>query len=759
MFGKAWPLACLAVLSIVSGACSTGDSRAAKETAIKQGDSLFEAKEYAKAVQAYRQAVAADPRDGHARFKLSQAHLYAGQWGPAALEAIRAADLLPDDVDAQLGAGRMMLLQGRFVDVTARMQKLLVKTGDDARVLVLLGNAQGRVISSEWALDKLRASIRDQDEYAGACRLLRPGIGRADDRAAEDTLRKAMKIAPTDFETRLALVNLLWAAGRADEGESLLRGIADQFPNHPIANHALGNLYLARGRNADAEPYLKNAASAGAPYNREPRLALVDFYLRSNRAADAMAILQKMTAEDDQAGAVSLRRADTEIRLGQYDSALQRLDLFLAGEPKSVHALTLKSRVLLQTQKASEALAIARAAVASDSKSSDAHAAVGQAASAMGDVETAFNEFAEALRLAPAAAAFPATLARLALATGRDREALDYARQAARQDPDDAEVGAMMVKALVRLRDYGAANFAMKPLLEQHPERSDVQAQWGALLAERGDASGARAAFERALKSDPLLFDALEGLVSLDLEQQQLADARKRVDQAVAARPNDPTFLQLGSRVFRAEGDLQRAETALRRALDLEPGNIRAALSLAEVLSDQKKHSDAVQLLESVVARQPSSIPAQTALAVQLEQMGRTAEARTRYRRIVLEEPGATTAAARLVYIAVAQGENLDVPLTIITEAKRRSPVDPEVSDALGWLYLNRNIALLAIPQFEYAVRRSPRNGVYQYHLGLAYARAGRTDKARQSLTAALAVDSDFPDRPKAQAELAALPK
>jgi Flp pilus assembly protein TadD len=65
----------------------------------------------------------------------------------------------------------------------------------------------------------------------------------------------------------------------------------------------------------------------------------------------------------------------------------------------------------------------------------------------------------------------------------------------------------------------------------------------------------------------------------------------------------------------------------------------------------------------------------------------------------------------------------------------------------------------LALPQLEDAVKGSPRNALFQYHLGTAYARAGQPAKARQALTRAIATDPAFSERAQAQAELDLLPK
>src|SRR6185503_19821810 len=109
---------------LVGAACSRKES-ASKVESLRQGDEFFAARKFAQAVSAYQKAVAADPRDGRSRAKLADAYAAVGQWNRAATESIRASDLLPADHDAQLAAIRMMLLQGRFLDVSDKASQLL----------------------------------------------------------------------------------------------------------------------------------------------------------------------------------------------------------------------------------------------------------------------------------------------------------------------------------------------------------------------------------------------------------------------------------------------------------------------------------------------------------------------------------------------------------------------------------------------------------------------------------------------------------
>ena len=67
------------------------------------------------------------------------------------------------------------------------------------------------------------------------------------------------------------------------------------------------------------------------------------------------------------------------------------------------------------------------------------------------------------------------------------------------------------------------------------------------------------------------------------------------------------------------------------------------------------------------------------------------------------------------------------------------------MNDTLGWVYYKRNMAALAVAPLKKSVERVPNNATYRYHLGLAYAKTGEPQKAREMLTEALKLEPNSP--------------
>ena len=112
-------VAAVAFVALAAVSCSQ-DPQKAKLRYVESGDKYAAQKNYAEAIVQYRNAIAKDSLFGEARFKLAQAYAATGDVKNAFHEYIRAADLLPDSVEAQMQAGKMLLLAGQFPEAKAR---------------------------------------------------------------------------------------------------------------------------------------------------------------------------------------------------------------------------------------------------------------------------------------------------------------------------------------------------------------------------------------------------------------------------------------------------------------------------------------------------------------------------------------------------------------------------------------------------------------------------------------------------------------
>src|SRR5258705_13002363 len=101
--------AAVILLTLIVSSCSK-DPQKLRQQLLQSGDGYAAKGNYAEAIVQYRKAIALDGSFGEARFKLGTAYNATGDYVNASREFVRAADLMPANVQAQLRAGQMLLL-------------------------------------------------------------------------------------------------------------------------------------------------------------------------------------------------------------------------------------------------------------------------------------------------------------------------------------------------------------------------------------------------------------------------------------------------------------------------------------------------------------------------------------------------------------------------------------------------------------------------------------------------------------------------
>jgi tetratricopeptide (TPR) repeat protein len=180
------------------------------------------------------------------------------------------------------------------------------------------------------------------------------------------------------------------------------------------------------------------------------------------------------------------------------------------------------------------------------------------------------------------------------------------------------------------------------------------------------------------------------------------------------------------------------AEDYLKKAVSLNPQLVAAWQGLGVVLSAQSKYDEALEVFNKVVQTSPKPAIAYFYIAQLEDRRGNWKASQAAYQKSLELDPDNVIAKNNLAWSYSEHGGNIDVALRLAQEANQSRPDDPEVCDTLGWIYIKKNTPGAAIQSLKRSVALMPKNPEYQYHLGVAYLRAGDHAKARESLQAAV---------------------
>jgi len=253
------------------------------------------------------------------------------------------------------------------------------------------------------------------------------------------------------------------------------------------------------------------------------------------------------------------------------------------------------------------------------------------------------------------------------------------------------------------------------------------------------------------LRIDPTALGALVALNHAFVSQKQAGMGLKRVREYTSRQPKSARAQELLGFVLLANGDRAGAREALLASKAADPKYIRADLNLVRLDVAEGKWDDAKARLKSVLATEPENPTARQWLGDVEATRGDTTVAIEHFRKLLETNPKNPEALNNLAYLLLAQDSNLDEALKYAQKAAELSPESPDFADTLGWVLYRKGLYDASIQHLRRAVSQKP-NVVWNYHLAMAYAKAGQTSKAQSTLDAALRQD---PKVPEAQLALA----
>jgi tetratricopeptide (TPR) repeat protein len=732
----------IAVMAVSLSACKS-DPQATARDHFEKGNLQLERKQYPEAIIEYRRAVQADPRLGKARLQLAFAYAATGDGVNALREYVRAADLMPEDRDAQAKAGTFMLLAGQFQDAEALARRMIQRDPNDVHAHVLLANALAGLKDTEGAVASFEKAVSlDPNRSSTYSELGSVQLSSGNREEAEKAFKKAIEVDPKSANAHMALANYLWATRDLPRAEKEMRTALALDPKHLVANRAMAMYLMVTNKAAEAEPYLKTVAEATP--GPDPDYFLAEYYVRLNRIDDARAVLTPLLKDDDAFVGASVRLARVEAIAQKNAEAHRLIDAVLAREPKNVEALVTRGRLFLSENNTVNALTALKTAVDANPRSIEAQLALAHTYVARGQVKEAGTAFNDALKLDGRNMEGRLGLARLQINNGNAAEAVPLMLKVVEERPTNLEARLLLLYGLIAVGDVPQASRQLEVLVRANPESATIQTAAGMLATLKQDTEAARQAYSRALAADPRSYQALAGLLTAEMQSKQFGRARALIEKQLAEMPNDPNTLLMAAQTYSALGDAFEMERALKKTVEADPQSLQAYSMLGKMYYQQGRLDLARKELEKYVETAPLSVPGNTMLGTILELQGRKDEAKSRYNKALQIDPRAAVAANNLAWISANTNGNLDLALQLAQTAKAQLPNRHEVDDTLGWIYYKKGLSSMAIESLSASAQKQPDNPSYNYHLALALHQNGNKDEAKKLLEKALKSKSNF---------------
>ncbi len=619
------------------------------------------------AEKAFRHALQLDSDSFSARVGLAWALLGQNEPAQAREEAMKIERMAPDSLSVNHLLGTIAFVAREYDNAEIALQKALAQTNGDTRILLTLA---------------LTHYIQGHYEQA------------------ETLLRKFLETHPDFAPGHRMLVDILFRMEDSQSALEHLEGMGDKAKRNEALFKLMARAAILSGHEVEAGEYLDSAIQTTTGQESEALRQAAE----QMRAGDANKALQALdrrqlrlaqrpqpTREDLVAAIDNVQDLMTQ---GQLAQALEHARKLATRYPDLAAPQNLLASVYLRQGNGQAARAGFEQAFALEPNNPTGVTNLARLELNQGNLEAARIYFDQVLRLVPNSVSNLQGMARIALLEGKTKEATDWLERARIADP--TAIAPIVTLASIHLRD-GRAALAMQ-FVRQAEKLSPAEAGVAQLVS---DIYAAQREPERALEH----FETLS-----------------------ARFPNAPALHYQLARAYRTLGRDREAEQEFKRAIALAPTHVGAITGLIRYAAADNRPSDALELAEGLVRRQPESWEGYTLVGDIQMRLGDASAAEESYRAGMQRKPGSALT-NKLTQAQVASGAREQAMETLFSWLSEH-PDDATVRHHLAVIYLREGEDEEALAEYHRIEKANPSDLLALNNMASLLTRMGRPDQA-----------------------------
>ena len=705
-----------------------------------RGKTLLAKQDYSRALLEFKNATQAMPKDAEPYYQAGLAAL--GQGDPRSAFAYfnKAVQLNPKHSDAQLKIAELMTSsrnKGLVQEAEKRLTEMLPTSSASSNVELLdtLAMAEAQLGKSEDAIQHLQQALEKAPTHlTTSIALAQMKLRQKDVAGAEEIMKHAVQQDPKSAPAALALAQFYLRTNRIDDGLAQVRRALEIDPKNGPALFTLAAIQFQTGRKDDAE---QTYARLSALPDKQYKPLHATFLFKTGKTDAAIVEFEKLAKADSEDRTARSRLVAAYVAAGKPDQAQRVLSDALQHNAKDVDALLERSQLNLRAGNTAGAEADLRQVLHFRPDSADAHLALAQVYATTQSSLLRRQELNEALRLNPRLMRARTELVEVLLREKNTATALEVISQT----PADQKNLLPMEVSLIWTKWLSGDEAGARKELDRTlaiARAPDLVFQDAAMKITHKDYAGAQAGAEEVLRQSPQDIRALRLLLDACTAQKKDAEGERRLREAAVQQPKSAPIQQLLGEWLVKHGKQDEARAAFLAAKSANAKLPGPYISLAMLDLAQNKADAARQNLVALLATDSKNLTARMLLADLEMKAGNTSGAIEHLRAIADADSKNALALNNLAYLLAKTDP--DGALKYAQQADEIAPQNAAIEDTLGWVYYRKGLYSNALTHLKLAVAKdgTPRR---QFHLGMAYVKAGDQATGRQIVAAALKSD------------------
>jgi len=690
-------------------------------------------------------AIRIDHRHIEAKINVAELYVFGQRFGDALELANQIEMQAPDNFHALRIKGASFAGLKKFDQAEEYIQLALQKKPQDASLYGLLSVVAKDQNDVELTLANLNRAI-ELAEKKTQYLILRAGLHSELNNIAalENDLRMMLVENPGDEQHLFSLAKIFLKDGRTEEADAMVSEFvlanagntaAKQFhiellllSDKEKANAVLKRYISADGNSTDllffavnlkikdgetelAEQQLKSVINDFA-YEQAARLEakaiLAELLLRQKKDDDAMMLVNENLLADAQHEYSHLVKADYDLRIRDFDSAISSLRTVLRNKPESEKGLVL----------------------------------LGNAYMASGSELLADDSFRQALEINPASVGAAIPVVRKLMATQDLERSDNIIARVLRSKPNDAKLLIFQAQIKLMKQDWPGAEASVARLKTLKGSEAYAELLLGRVMQGREKYAAAITNYRRALEINSDLVPAVQGITVCYLALSKERELLRYLNQYQQQNPDLINGYLASAQVHRSRGRLQQAAEQIDRALRAKTSWTSGYAILARFKSELGDHQGAIDTYKKGIRLNRKDIGLKILLASYYQSHDMREEAAQLYQKIHASHPENLIVVNNYASLLLDSKPGAEGHVQAMRIAERlRMQSDPHYVDTYGWaLYKNGRYA-----EAEKVLRQAAETGSkipeIQYHFGVALRQLERTEEAKVVFKRALKLD------------------
>jgi len=600
-------------------------------------------------------------------------------------------------------------------------------------------------------------------------------------------LGRYIKIMPQDLKARMYLASIMLRKHQADLALELLKDYSDKGKTDPEYLLIMGNIYLAKNNNDYAIDSFEKANVILQESALVKMYSAMGYLARNNRekgdrdsAIQLLKEVLQIEPENKQAG-ISL--ITTLLQEDDYQSATLISSDLIKYHPNEAIPRYLNGLIWQGLSDQAKAVSAFQKTLALNHSFIPATIRLAKIYQNSGEYDLAQQQYKAALYDSPYNPEIMTEMAIYEQKLGNNKKAVELLELARDRNSDALSPRLLLGTYYLRRGQVNTAQLIMDELNKIEPERPDVQMYFGQIKLATGRSSEAVSIFSKLIQVEPDSPDLLTKYGTALRMNGEINSARKTLETAweLSEKSISEALIELGklelaeknyqevkiiiedlktgfpdqAGAYILEGDLAMSQKKLQEAVHAFQFALQRSDTTSVVLKLFKAYKQsgisdkAFDLLDNAVKKRPDDLRLGMMFAGVKQKTGDTVAAINIYQNLLKQYPGNALILNNLAW--VYNGSDRKKALLFAEKAYKATPELPQIIDSYGWFCILDGRLKEGLSLLETAVKKSPADPEFRYHLAEALRLSGEKDSARKSLELALASQENFNGRNDAE--------